>query len=238
MQCVILAGGLGTRMRSAQPMTPKTLLTVAGRPFAHWQLQWLAGQGVQRVLYSIGHLGAMVRDFVGNGSAWGLSVTYAEETGELLGTAGALRLAADLKKLDSEFFVLYGDSYLSIELAEVEQAFYEAGLPALMTVLRNKGRWDASNAIYADGRVSFYEKGVVDPPPNLCWIDYGLSVITSDVVRDLVPPGQRSDLTRIFGTLSRQGLLAGYEATERFYEIGSVAGLADLEAHLSPPSLR
>src|SRR5437764_14635375 len=78
MQCVILAGGLGTRMRPWTEKTPKTLLPVGDIPFAHYQLSWLAGHGVTRVVYSIAVLGEQVRDFVGDGRRWGLVVDYVE----------------------------------------------------------------------------------------------------------------------------------------------------------------
>src|ERR1700691_2559314 len=132
LQCVILAGGLGTRMKPYTSTVPKCLLPIVGRPFADWQLAWLASEGVDRVVYCIGHLGHLVREYVGNGSAWGLKASFVDEGTELLGTAGALRLAADRAVLDESFFVLYGDSYLSVNLTSVEEAFRSSERPALM----------------------------------------------------------------------------------------------------------
>ena len=79
MQCVILAGGLGTRMWPEARTIPKTLLPVAGTPFATWQLSWLARSGIDSVVYCVGYLGQMIRDHVGDGAAWGLSVRYVDE---------------------------------------------------------------------------------------------------------------------------------------------------------------
>jgi NDP-sugar pyrophosphorylase family protein len=70
MQCVILAGGIGSRMWPETRSTPKTLLPVRGRPFAAWQLDWLARSGIESVVYCIGYLGGDVRDYVGDGSRW------------------------------------------------------------------------------------------------------------------------------------------------------------------------
>jgi NDP-sugar pyrophosphorylase family protein len=106
MQVVILAGGLGTRMRALAPEIPKCLIEVAGRPFADLQLSWLSSQGVSHILYSIGYLGEKVRAFVGDGSAWNLEVGYVDEGSDLRGTAGALRLGLDLELLEDQFFVL------------------------------------------------------------------------------------------------------------------------------------
>jgi NDP-sugar pyrophosphorylase family protein len=220
-------------MYPATKTVPKNLVEVAGRPFAHWQLEWLASQGVDRVVFSIGHLGDMIRTELGDGSRWGLTVTYVDEGEELLGTGGALRLAVERGAVGDEFFVLYGDSYLSIDLRAVNEAFHARGAEALMTVYRNRGRFEESNAVFADGMITRYQKGLADPPPEMQFVDYGLSVVRGDVVLEVVPVEVPNDMADAFAALSRAGRLAGFEATERFFEIGTPAGLADLEAHLT-----
>ena len=233
MQCLILAGGLGTRMQAHDPRVPKAMLPIAGRPFVHWQLSWLANHGADGVVLSTGHLGGQIRDFVKDGAEWNLPVTYVEEGDELRGTGGAIRLAVDEGALGDSFFVLYGDSYLQVALRDVWSAFELAGLPALMTVYENDGRWDTSNAVCAGNMVVHYEKGSADPPPDMRFIDYGLSALQADLVRELISPGQQHDLADFFLTLSRQGRLAAFVATERFYEIGSPEGLAELDRLLT-----
>lgn len=233
MQCVVLAGGLGTRMRPATARVPKAMLAVAGRPFCDWQLEWLAGQGVTDVVLSTGHLGSQLREHVGDGRRFGLGVRYAEEGERLRGTGGALRLASDLGLLADDFFVLYGDSYLSVDLGAVARAHAAAPEPALMTVYDNAGRLDASNAVVAGDRVVRYQKGLADPPAGMHFIDYGLGVLARRLVDELIPAGALADLATVYGTLAGRGQLAAYVVTERFYEVGSAAGLADLEAHLA-----
>lgn len=232
MQCVILAGGLGTRMWPHARTVPKTLLPVAGRPFASWQLEWLAGAGVTSVVYCIAYLGEQIREYVGDGSAWGLEVEYVDEGEELRGTAGAIRLAADAGVLEPRFLVLYGDSWLQIDPAAVHRHSEDVGLPALMTVFENEGRWDTSNVVYADGLVTRYEKGLDPIPPEMRWIDYGLQVLTRDLVLERVEAGGVSDLAPLFTELASEGQLAAFEATARFYEIGSPDGLAEASALL------
>src|SRR5260370_40089666 len=119
MQCVVLAGGLGTRLGARTRDVPKGMVRVAGEPFVQRQLALLADQGFSRVVLCIGHLGSQIRDFVGDGSRWGLEVDYADEGEELQGTGGALRLAFDAGLLDDRFAVLYGASYLPIDIAPV-----------------------------------------------------------------------------------------------------------------------
>src|SRR4051812_50216976 len=90
MQCVILAGGLATRMRPLTETIPKALIPVAGVPFIDHQLAWLAGHGVTEVVLSVGYRGDMLRDHVGDGARYGLAVRVVDEGSELRGTAGAV----------------------------------------------------------------------------------------------------------------------------------------------------
>jgi NDP-sugar pyrophosphorylase family protein len=232
VQSVILAGGLGTRMWPDARTVPKTLLPVAGRPFADWQLEWLADSGVDSVVYCIGFLGEQVRDHVGDGSAFGLAVSYVDEGERLRGTAGALRLALDQDELEETFLVVYGDSWLQVDPAAVFATARVSELPALMTVYRKDGRFDSSNVEYADGRVIRYEKGLEVIPPTMRWIDYGLLAFGRDLVAARVPAGEAADLAPLCTALAAEGCLAGYPVNERFYEIGSPAGLAEAEALL------
>lgn len=222
-------------MRPATVDTPKWLLPVAGRPFAEWQLRWLAAQGVDSVVAAIGHLGEQIRVDVGDGRRFGVRVEYSPDGPGLVGTGGAIRLAVDRGLLDDRFLVLYGDSYLSVDVGAVWAAFEREGRPALMTVYENAGRFDASNVAFAGGVVIRYTKHASasdETAAPLRFIDYGLSVLDRSVV-DLVPAGAVVDLADVFEALAASGRLAGFEAHDRFYEIGSPDGLRDLERHLS-----
>jgi NDP-sugar pyrophosphorylase family protein len=233
MQCVILAGGIGSRMWPETKRVPKTLLPVNGQAFAGWQLAWLAAGGIESVVYSIGHLGEQVRDFVGDGSKWGLSVAYVDEGTDLRGTAGALRMAYEADRLGKDFLVLYGDSWLQVHPGDVLRRARRTDDPALMTVFENDGQWDGSNVIYQNGRVVRYAKGLAVRPPEMRWIDYGLMAFRRDLIADRVPSGEVADLAPLLTELAAENALAGFEVSERFYEIGSVAGRTELEAFLN-----
>jgi NDP-sugar pyrophosphorylase family protein len=235
VQCVILAGGLGTRMRPRTETVPKSLLEVAGRPFVEHQLSWLAAHGVTEVVLSIGYLGEMIEEHVGDGSAFGLAARYVSEGAALRGTAGAVRLAADEGALAEEFLLTYGDSYLPIDFGGVGAAFHASGAPALMTVFENAGRWDTSNVVFdeATGTIVLYDKTRTRrPAEEFRYIDYGLSALRRSVIEREVPRGERYDLADVFRGLSERGELAGYRVRERFYEVGSPEGLAELDALL------
>jgi NDP-sugar pyrophosphorylase family protein len=232
----ILAGGLGTRLGARVRDTPKPLLEVAGEPFLYHQLRLLAAHGAGEVVLCVGYLGELIERRVG-AERFGLEIAYCYDGPELDGTLGAIRRARAL--LGERFLVLYGDTYLRLDYAAAARAWGDSGLPALMCVLRNEGRWDASNALYADGRVVTYDKRA--PAPEMRWIDYGLGGLCQAAL-DRAPPGTR-DLSDLYILLAREGLLCGFEAHERFYEIGTPAGLAETDAFLggltgSAPTLR
>jgi NDP-sugar pyrophosphorylase family protein len=228
VQCLILAGGLATRMRPLTETIPKALIPIAGRPFIDHQLDWLAAHGVTDVVLSVGYLGEALGAHVGDGAAFGLRVRTIDEGPNLRGTAGAVRLAFDEGALEERFLVTYGDSFLPIDFAAVFDAFTASGAPALMTVFRNQGRWDTSNVIFDGRMVNLYDKQRrTRPAAEFAFIDYGLSALERRVVAAEVPAGAKADLADLFHALSRRGELAGYESPERFYEIGSPAGLED-----------
>ena len=222
----ILAGGLGTRLGAAVQDIPKPLLEVGGEPFLIHQLRLLAGHGAREAVISVGYLGEMIEERIGT-ERFGVSLQYSYDGPSALGTLGAIRKAAP--RLGGRFLVIYGDTYLRIDYADASRAWAQSGLPAMMTVLRNHGRWDTSNAVF-DGRlVARYDKRA--PDPEMEWIDYGLSGLTSDVL-DLVP-ADVNDLADLQHELSSMRSLFGYLATERFYEIGTPQSLAEADEFLA-----
>jgi NDP-sugar pyrophosphorylase family protein len=232
MQCLILAGGLGTRMQPLTRTTPKTLLPIGDVPFAHYQLSWLARHGVREVVYCIGSLGEQVRDFVGDGGRWGLRVAYVEDGPTLAGTGGAVRRAFDAGTLRDWFLVLYGDSFLPFDFRALARVFLEQPRPAVMAVYRNQGLFDVGNVRFADGVVQLYRKTPRGerPPEGMDFIDYGVSALSSALVGQRIPAATAFDLSDLCHSLSLEDRLGGFEVSERFYEIGSPAGLHDFEA--------
>jgi NDP-sugar pyrophosphorylase family protein len=97
-----------------------------------------------------------------------------------------------------------------------------------MVVLRNDGCWDQSNTAYADSRVIAHDKST--PTPAMRWIDYGLGGLDAKAL-ERVPPSDR-DLSSLYRRLAELGELCGYEARERFYEIGRPDTLAETDAFL------
>jgi NDP-sugar pyrophosphorylase family protein len=219
----ILAGGLATRLRPITEKIPKSLVPVAGRPFLAHQLELLHAQGIRRVILCLGFLGEMIRQEFGD-EAYGIRLEYSFDGENPLGTGGAIKRA--LPWLGGEFFVLYGDSYLPIEYAPVAEYFHRSGKLGLMSVYQNEGQYDASNVVYRNGEIVVYDKKV--RLSEMRHIDYGLSLFQASAF-DAYAAGQVFDLAQVMGRLVADQQLAGYEVPERFYEMGSPAGLAELE---------
>jgi NDP-sugar pyrophosphorylase family protein len=222
----ILAGGRGTRLGGLTREVPKPLLEVAGEPFLIHQLRLLADHHFEEAVICVGYRGEMIESRIG-AARFGVSIAYSYDGPGLDGTLGAIRRALPL--LGERFMVLYGDSYLRLDYETANRAWQESGLPALMSVLRNEGRWDVSNALYADERVLIYDKQV--PRSEMSWIDYGLGGLTAEAL-DRVAVAE-SELAVLYSALACRGELYGHEVTQRFYEIGTPAALQEAEAFLA-----
>jgi NDP-sugar pyrophosphorylase family protein len=224
----ILAGGLATRLRPVTEKIPKSLIEINGEPFLAHQLRLLVKNGIRRATLCVGYLADMIQDYAGNGSRFGIELTYSPDGPRLRGTAGALQQARPL--LGEHFFVLYGDSYLPCDYRAVQRAFEESGKPALMTVYPNHDRWDASNVRFEGGRILAYNKKL--RTPEMRHIDYGLGVFQATAL-DGVPNEGAYDLADLYQRLLEQGLLTGFEVNQRFYETGSFEGIQELSAYLA-----
>ena len=228
----ILAGGLGTRLYPLTERIPKALVEINGEPFLAHQLRLLRACGIERVVLCIGQHGERIREYAGDGTRFGMAIDYSFDGPALLGTAGAVRHALPL--LGDAFFVVYGDSYLPCSYRDVAEAFRAAGQPGLMTVYRNEGRWDSSNVEFAEGRILAYDKK--NRTARMQHIDYGLGVFS----RAAFEGGSDADLAELadlYRDLLRRNQLAAFEVHERFYEIGSFDGIAELSRHLAGSQL-
>ncbi len=223
----LLAGGLATRLRPITEKVPKLLVEVAGEPFFSHQIRLLKSAGLTRLVLCVGYLGEKIVELYGDGSRWGVRLDYAFDGPKLLGTGGAL--IAALPKLGEAFYVLYGDSYLPIDYRAVGETFLRSGRLGLMTVYENRGRYDTSNVWFEGGELKVYDKK--QRLPQMHHIDYGLGVFRAAAFEGF-PRDAVVDLAAVQTQLCQRGQLAGYEITQRFYEIGSHEGLAELDALL------
>jgi MurNAc alpha-1-phosphate uridylyltransferase len=221
-------------MRPRTLTMPKSMLPVAGRPFIEWQLERLVNAGLRDIVMCIAYLGEQIRAHVGDGARFGARVQWSSEGPELLGTAGAVRRALPL--LDASFLVTYGDSYLPFDYAEPLRILRaHDDCDGVMAIFRNAGQWDASNVVSDGAWVLRYEKGTGDPAFD--HIDYGATALRRTLVSEL-SDGERFGLDSLQRDLAARRRLRACVAHERFYEIGSPNGLAELDRYLCTQARR
>jgi N-acetyl-alpha-D-muramate 1-phosphate uridylyltransferase len=225
---LILAGGIASRIRPLTEHLPKALIEIAGEPFIIHQLRLFKKAGFKDIVISLQYLGKQIEDYLGDGQAFGLNIQYSYDGEKPLGTAGAIQKALAL--LPETFFVIYGDSYLPCPYQAIQADFQNQNKPALMTIYRNEGRWDSSNVDYSNQQIQTYDK--VHRTENMQYIDYGLEIFSKRVF-DHLKANTVYDLTQLFQDLLKKKQLAAFEVKERFYEIGSFAGIEELGYYLS-----
>ncbi len=221
---VILAGGLGTRLHPITDAMPKALVPVGDQPFVAQQLRLLRSRGFRKVVISVWYKEKMIRDAVGDGSHFDLTVQFVSDGATPLGTGGAVRHA--LEVLGGPCFVLYGDSYLPCNYRHIQDCFDRSDRRGLMAVFQNEGRWDSSNVQMQDGEIIRYQKHGASPAMK--YIDYGLGIFRPAAVAYL-RDGEPADLEQVYQRLLAEGQLLAYEVTQRFYEVGSPQGLQELD---------
>jgi NDP-sugar pyrophosphorylase family protein len=224
MQVAILAGGLGTRLRPITEKVPKPMVPVAGEPFLHWQLSDLREQGFRRVMLLVAYLGEQVERHFGDGHEFGLELEYCFEP-EPLGTGGALKNA--LPKLDPEFVLLNGDSFLKAPLDEMVRAFHAGGFDAMVSVYDNHDPVPViPNLKVHAGRVLEYEKDA-GLARGFDRIDSGIYVLKRTLLERRAE--NRFMLADLWPQLNATGRLGAFDVNERFYDIGTIERLKEFE---------
>ncbi len=233
MQAVILAGGLGTRLKSKTGNIPKTMVSVQGKPFLEHQLRLLKRHGISDIILCIGYMGEKIKEYFDDGEKFGVKIRYSQDKEKLLGTAGAIKNAQSL--LDEIFFVTYGDAYLILDYKDVMKRFKQYNKLGLMVVFKNFDKYDKSNVVIEGGLVKVYSKK--KKFPNMVYIDFGVSVLRKKAL-DLVPSGKAVDLEELNQELIKRKELLAFETGHRFYEIGSPERLREFEDLVSSGQIR
>jgi hypothetical protein len=223
----ILAGGLAQRLRPITENTPKALVEIKNKPFVDWQLDLLSSKGISNVVFCVSYRSELIQEHVGDGKQFNLKISYSEDGEELLGTGGALKKALPL--LGEKFMVIYGDSFLDLDYKLAEKTFIECAKPAMMTVYRNNDCFDKSNVKFNFPNVLEYNKS--NEKDQFEFIDYGLNFFDSQIFAT-DKYGTYFDLSVVYSDLAMQGSLAGFEVTNRFYEVGSFKGISDFSKYL------
>ena len=226
-QAVILAGGLGTRMRPMTEQVPKPMLPVNGTPFLEHQLLLLKRHGFTRALLLVAYLGEQIEHYFGDGRTLGMSLAYSYEP-EPLGTGGALKLAAP--KLEETFAVLNGDTYLDIDYRAAAHDFEDSGADAMIVAYSNPQRAFKNNlSLNGKSTVAAYLK---NGDERFTHVDAGATYFRRSVLQ-LVPADTKCSLEQeVFPQLIAQHRMMAWPTSTAFIDMGSPAGLAALEEQL------
>ena len=218
---VILAGGLGTRLRPVFDAGPKSIAPIGGRSFLEYLLLQIRRAGFHKVVLCVGYGAQQIEEYVGDGAKWGLAVRYSAEV-EPLGTAGAVRQAAPL--IDSDHFLAFnGDSFLAVDLQQLVGEHLQSGAFATVALAKVPNSARFGNVVLGqDGLIKqFAEKRVQAETvsPNMQIVNGGIYVFRSAVL-DLIPqPGAVSLEREVFPALIEKGI-RGFLTDGYFIDIG------------------
>jgi NDP-sugar pyrophosphorylase family protein len=217
MKAVILAGGLGTRLRPVVSGIPKPMAEVLGKPFLAWQIEQLKKFGIIDIIISIGYLGDKIKLYSQDGKRLGTHIKYAEER-EPLGTGGALRNALRYLTNEKKFLVVSGDTYLDLSLSDFLKYHDEKNSLITMALARRE-RPSKSGCVEIDKEnriVNFVEK---DKGAGL--INAGYLIFSSEVF-DHIPQKNKFSLEYdIYPKLVETKRIFGYVASGYFRDLGN-----------------
>lgn len=217
IKAVLLVGGMGTRLRSVLPHTPKALAAVGQRPFLELLIGQLRHQGIRRLVLCTGYLAEEIEKEFGGGRLWDLTIEYSKEP-SALGTAGAVKFAEPFLHDASEFLVMNGDSFMEMDLRDLIEFHRRCEGIASMAVVRVKNERRYGTVRFAsDGRVTgFAEKS--DGAPS-GFVNAGAYVFSRRIFEH-IPEGPVSLERDVFPKILGQGLYA-MEQQGVFIDIGT-----------------
>ncbi|MDG6933533.1 MAG: NTP transferase domain-containing protein [Nitrososphaerota archaeon] len=224
---MILAGGLGTRLRPLTLKIPKPMIDINGRPFLEIKLIEMIGRGIKDYVFCVGYLGKVIENYFGDGGKFGARLRYSYDGEELLGPIGALKKAEEM--LNEGFLVTYADNYATMDYFGLMERLKSSKALGVMAVLHNRNRWGKSDVDVRDGFVTKYSKGSSN---KFEWINYGVTALKREAL-GLVESGRTCNEEEFYNLLIKMKQLLAYEVGGRFYEIGTPEGLKEFEKLVS-----
>ncbi len=210
---VLMAGGLGTRLRPLTDNLPKPMLAVAGRPILETILQKLAEQGFRHIFIAINYKAEMIREHFGNGGRWGVNIEYLQEKMQL-GTAGALSLLPD--KPDAPLLVMNGDLLTLANFANLLDFHSEHRSAGTMAV-RDYDFRVPFGVVDLDGIAI---SGIQEKPVQRFFVNAGIYAL-SPAVLNMIPRDKPFDMPALFGRLIDSGMSTNaYHLHEYWLDIG------------------
>jgi D-glycero-alpha-D-manno-heptose 1-phosphate guanylyltransferase len=217
MSAVLLVGGIGTRLQSVLPSTPKPLARVGDAPFLQLLVRQLRSQGIRRLVMCTGHLADQVENEFGGGHRWDVAIDYSKES-RPLGTAGAVKFAERYLSQASDFLVMNGDSFLELDFGELIRFHREHGGFVSMAVRRvpDAARFGTVR-LGADNRVVGFREKMGAPVSDI--VNGGVYVFKRAILQH-IPDGPASLEKDVFPRLLEDGIYA-LEQQGMFIDIGT-----------------
>lgn len=222
MQAILLAGGLGTRLRSVVSDRPKPMALIEDKPFMEYVVHELSRHGVTDIIFAVGYKGSMVEEYFGDGSGLTgpdgsrMRIQYAYEE-ELLGTAGAIKNAGRFVT-EERFFVLNADTFYQIDYSRLVKMQQEENLAMALVLRQVPDITRYGEAVLEDGRLTgFNEKNDVARPGT---INGGVYLMTRELLEE-IPEGKVSlENDMIPRWLKENRRLGGFVNDGYFIDIG------------------
>ncbi len=231
MKAVILAGGLGKRLRRAVRDRPKSMALVLGKPFLEYQVEQLRKYDVVKIVLCVGYLAEQIKSYFKDGGKFGIDIRYGVEK-EPLGTAGALKNAENYLE-DEAFLVLNGDSYSEIDITRFVQFHRKKGGMGTILLTRVSQAQDYGlMKIDEDSRITgFLEKSAKISSDNI--INAGIYLLEPEVL-SYIPEGKQVSLEReTFPRLLQKKVpLFGYLTSDYFIDIGTPQKYAQIQKEM------
>ncbi|MBI2664035.1 nucleotidyltransferase family protein [Candidatus Woesearchaeota archaeon] len=218
MKVVILAGGLAKRMRPLTDDIPKAMLDLNGKPFIQHQIEHFAANGFTDFIFCVGHLKDKIKNYFKDGSQFGINIEYSEEQ-QLLGTAGAVRLAAD--KIKGAAIVINGDNFTTMDFGMLLKFHESSSSEFTVVVAKVPAGKTTSSVLKLVGSkvVSFIEKPAREQFGSDSYYSKGIYVISPSVIK-LIPETMYDFGKDLIPALVKQNAAYGYVSEEFFREIG------------------
>jgi NDP-sugar pyrophosphorylase family protein len=233
MKAMILAAGLGTRLRPLTNTIPKPLLPIAGTPLIVWNLLLLKRYGFHDVVINLHHLGPMIEHAVGNGSRYGLRIIYSREP-VILGTGGGLK-QAELYFSGESVLVLNGDTLVELDLGALYECHQQSEAMATLVLRKDPEAlgWGLVEVDSDNRIVRITGRGRMDQVPTLPRMFAGIHVLRPRLLRD-VPKGMASSIIDHYvAAIQRGDRLFGYDCEGYWSDIGTPERYAQAEQDAS-----
>lgn len=213
----ILAGGKGTRMRPFTYEIPKPMIPVQGKPLVQHIIELLRKHEIRDIILSVGYMSEKIKEHFGNGSKFGVNITYSEEKREM-GTAGALYLAKDM--LNGPFLMLNGDVLSDIDLGDFIRFHEEKKSSATiaLTPVEDPSQFGVAK-MKGDKILEFVEKPKKGDEPSKL-INAGVYALNPEIIK-MIPKGHAMMEKQIFPKLAKKGKLYGYHFDGQWFDTGT-----------------